>query len=72
MGLISLALIGILVMYIPFFIALARGHKNKVAIFFLVTFLGWTFLGWVVALIWGLLKQERKVVYVESGVSCKV
>lgn len=29
-----------------------RRHKNRAAIFMLNLFLGWTFLGWVVAIVW--------------------
>lgn len=38
--------------FLPWFIALNRGHNNTVAIFVLTLFLGWTFLGWVIALVW--------------------
>jgi len=38
--------------FLPWFIAWGRGHNNTVAIFVLNLFLGWTFLGWVFALVW--------------------
>jgi hypothetical protein len=38
--------------FLPWFVALGRGHNNTVAIFVLNLFLGWTFLGWVIALVW--------------------
>lgn len=31
-------------------------HRNATAIIALNIFLGWTFIGWVVALVWGLTK----------------
>ncbi|NBX53217.1 MAG: superinfection immunity protein [Proteobacteria bacterium] len=41
-----------LVYFLPFIISLSRKHKDSTAIFVLNLFLGWTFVGWVVALIW--------------------
>ena len=49
---------------IPFGVALFRNKHNKLAIFALNLLLGWTFIGWVVALIWALTKRmevERPV-----------
>ncbi|WP_312014482.1 superinfection immunity protein [Bradyrhizobium sp. AUGA SZCCT0283] len=40
------------VYFIPALNAAARKHHNQNAIFLLNLFLGWTFLGWVAALIW--------------------
>jgi hypothetical protein len=42
----------ILLYFFPTSIAFKRGHHNKRAIFALNILLGWTFLGWVVALVW--------------------
>jgi hypothetical protein len=41
-----------LIYFLPTVIALARGHLSTLAIFLLNLFLGWTLLGWVIALIW--------------------
>jgi len=38
--------------FLPTIIALARRRQNTPAIFLLNFFLGWTFVGWVVALVW--------------------
>ena len=38
--------------FLPDWIAQSRGHPNRGSIFVLNLFLGWTFLGWVAALIW--------------------
>jgi len=43
---------------IPFGVALFRNKHNKLAIFALNLLLGWTFIGWVVALIWALTKRK--------------
>jgi hypothetical protein len=50
-----LAIIGIGIYFIPTIIAIARHHKHALAIFLLNLFAGWTFLGWVGALIWSLV-----------------
>ncbi|PIP19795.1 MAG: hypothetical protein COX41_01060 [Candidatus Omnitrophica bacterium CG23_combo_of_CG06-09_8_20_14_all_41_10] len=42
--------------FLPTFIAFLRHHKNKLAIFLLNLFLGWTILGWVVSLVWSVIK----------------
>jgi hypothetical protein len=43
--------------FLPFIVGLARGKRDLLAIFLLNFFLGWTLIGWVVALIWA-VKQE--------------
>jgi len=42
--------------FLPTLIAFLRQHKNKLAIFLLNLLLGWTVLGWVVSLVWSVLK----------------
>lgn len=37
-----------------------RKKKNASAIFVLNLFLGWTFIGWIVALIWAVTYEEKK------------
>ena len=44
-------IITVLVVYfVPTFVAIYRHHHNTAAIIVVDVFLGWTFLGWVVAL----------------------
>lgn len=38
--------------FLPSLVASSRRHKNKNAIYVTNTFLGWTFVGWIAALIW--------------------
>jgi hypothetical protein len=54
MGAILLLIVSILIYLIPTFVARARRHHNYGAIVALNLFLGWTFLGWVGALVWAL------------------
>lgn len=42
--------------FLPTIIALLRRQPNSLAIFLLNFFLGWTFFGWVVALVWSVTK----------------
>ena len=46
------ALVGGLIYFIPGIVAIVRGHRNSLAIVMLNLFLGWSFIGWVVALVW--------------------
>lgn len=57
-GLIVLLIVGFLIYIIPSFIAFARGHSNAVAICVLNILLGWTFLGWVISLVWSFTSQD--------------
>ena len=43
---------------IPMLVAGFRNHHNGVAIVALNLFLGWTFLGWVIALVWALTAKR--------------
>ena len=52
--------LGILVYFIPTFIANKKNHTQKTPILLLNIFLGWTFLGWVGALIWACVKENNK------------
>lgn len=47
--------------FIPSIIAFARQHNNKLPILVLNFFLGWSFFGWVVALIWSLTNNTAKI-----------
>ncbi len=49
---ILLVLFLVLLYFAPTFVASRRKHHNAMAIFVLNVALGWTFLGWVGALVW--------------------
>lgn len=44
--------------FLPSLIAIQRKHKNVNSLFVLNLFLGWTFIGWVVALVWSFSSQS--------------
>ena len=49
---------GFIFYFLPSIIALARSKRNTLSIFFLNLFLGWTLVGWVVALVWALKPDD--------------
>ena len=52
-------ILGLFIYFIPTFIANKKQHIQKTSILLLNIFLGWTFIGWVVALIWATLKDKN-------------
>jgi len=59
LGLVVL-LIAALIYLLPGIIAFRRHHHNAVAILVFDLLLGWTFLGWVLALVWALTEVRRR------------
>lgn len=55
---VVLAVVALALYFVPSFIAVTKNKRNKNAIFALNLLLGWTFVGWVVALVWSLMKDE--------------
>jgi len=53
---IILIILAFVLYFLPFLIVSLRQHKNIFAIFLLNLTLGWTFLGWIAALIWSVIK----------------
>jgi hypothetical protein len=49
---IALVIIVLAIYFLPTIVAGRRYHNNMMAIFVVNLFLGWTFLGWVGALVW--------------------
>ena len=55
---LGVVIIGLFVYFVPYMIAVARGKENSLAIGLLNIFLGWTLAGWVVALVWAVMKDN--------------
>jgi hypothetical protein len=53
---------------LPAIVAAVRRHHNENAIFILNVLLGWTFVGWVVALVWSATRVEPRNSYRRIGV----
>ena len=52
---------GFVMYFLPSIIALARSKRDILAIFLVNLFLGWSVIGWIVALVWA-LKSDVVVV----------
>jgi hypothetical protein len=59
-GAAVLVIIVLGVYFLPTIIANAKKHHNVTAIFVTNLFLGWTFIGWVVALVWSVSKSAQQ------------
>ncbi len=46
--------ISLAIYFIPVIIAYVRKHNNTLAITIMTLFIGWTFFGWLAALLWAL------------------
>jgi hypothetical protein len=46
------ALFALALFFLPTLVARSRSHPNTTAIFLVNLLVGWTFIGWVVALVW--------------------
>lgn len=57
---IVLLIVAAAVYFFPWLLAVLRGHNNKLAIFAVNLLLGWTFIGWVFALVWACTKDTKK------------
>ena len=53
-------IIGIALYFLPTIIAAVRRSKSILGIILLNIFAGWTFIGWVIALIWSLVGSTSK------------
>lgn len=58
--LIMISVGGFLIYFLPWLIALSRGHLNTTAIFFTNLLLGWIVIGWIVAFIWAFSCNTRR------------
>jgi len=59
MEVIILLFFVLVIYFIPTCVANSNHKENTTAIFLLNLFLGWTFVGWVIALVWAATKDKR-------------
>jgi hypothetical protein len=50
-------------LFLPTLVAKSRNHPNTLAIFLVNLFFGWTFIGWVVSLVWACMRPAAPVLY---------
>lgn len=55
------AVIPLLMYFAPTVVAMVRGHHNAFAIFLTNLLLGWSVIGWIIALIWSFTSTGRYV-----------
>ena len=58
-GLTIVVVLGLGLYFLPSICAFTRGHPSKVAILILNALLGWSFIGWVVAIVWAFTNTRR-------------
>jgi hypothetical protein len=59
--LIGLALVALWIYLLPSYVAARRRHANMPALFAFNVLLGWTFLGWALALVWALWRPSTSL-----------
>ena len=57
---ISLLVVLLAIYFIPTLVAHSNKKDDTIAIFLLNLLLGWTFLGWVIALVWAATKDKKQ------------
>lgn len=63
---VVLIIVGIAFYFAPLIIAVARKKSNVVAIGALNVLLGWSLIGWVVALVWALSNDQVQTIVVQN------
>lgn len=67
-GLAVLALPVLAIYLIPAIIGFIRKKDNKMAILLLNLFLGWSLIGWVIALVWAVSKDKQpQTIIINNG-----
>jgi len=63
---VIMLVISFLIYFLPSFVASSKKHNNFTGVLLLNIFLGWTFLGWVAALVWSVQTQDKQKVVNET------
>lgn len=66
MTILPLVIIFLVIYFLP--TIYGYDHRNSTSIFILNLFLGWTLIGWVIALIWA-FSNDKKVVVVRESIN---
>jgi hypothetical protein len=54
------AVVMLAIYFLPTGVALLRRKRNSLAIFILNFLAGWTAIGWIVAIVWSFMAEDRK------------
>jgi hypothetical protein len=60
LGLACFSFVVLFLYFVPTLIAIGREHHDAAAIALVNLLLGWSFLGWLVALVWSFTAVERR------------
>lgn len=64
---VVILLIIVIPYFLPAIIAFSKNRHNKSAVLILNIFLGWTFIGWVVALVWAVSNKNTQQIIVNNS-----
>ncbi|NTW84185.1 MAG: superinfection immunity protein [Chlorobiaceae bacterium] len=59
----------IIMYFLPTIVAMLRDHRQKLQVFILNLLAGWTFVGWIVAIVWAC---EKKPVQKQAGMLLEI
>jgi len=62
-----LIIFGLLLYFIPSIVAFSKNRHNKSAVLVLNIFLGWSFIGWIVALVWAVSNRNPQQIIVNNS-----
>lgn len=69
---IALSVLSIGVAMLPAIIAVVRGnHPSPIGVFLLTLLLGWTGIGWIVALVWSFSSKQETQVIIQNGAALR-
>jgi len=58
-GVLLAIVVGLVFYFLPTIIAASRGKRDIGAIFALNLLAGWTFVGWIISLVWALTHDQQ-------------
>lgn len=64
---LAFTIILLMLYFLPGIIASQRGHANQASIWTINLLLGWTFLGWIAALVWSITSDQKHGANVQQG-----
>jgi uncharacterized membrane protein YhaH (DUF805 family) len=56
---IILTLVSLVIYFIPTIVAIIRRARNAVGVVVLNVLGGWTFVGWIIALVWSIIDKQQ-------------
>jgi hypothetical protein len=66
-GIACLVIFGIIFSFLPTITAFRKHHESRFAIMLTNIFLGWTIVGWFIAMFWSMSKQRVAIVTQTHG-----